>query len=315
MLSIHPSALCESETVGAGTRIGAFAHIQPGARIGRDCEIGPHVLIENGAVLGDRVTVKAGVQLWDGVQLEHEVFVGPNATFTNARLPRADGAEALRTVVHHRAAIGANATILPGLEIGANAVVGAGAVVTRSIPPNAIVAGNPARISGYANAMRPPTTAPFAGTAPKPGVVPLGVGRASLHELALVKDLRGALTVGEFEQHVPFRPRRYFVVFDVPSREARGEHAHKVCDQFLICVRGSCYVLLDDGRNRREVRLDRPDLGVYMPAMIWGTQYKYSPDGVMLVFASDPYDPSDYIRTYDEYLERLASDPPGLGQG
>lgn len=300
---IHSHALCESEAVGAGTRILAFAHVLPGARIGRECSICDGVLVENDVILGDRVTVKGGVQLWDGVRLEDDVFIGPNATFTNEQLPRRDGVR--RTVVHQGASIGANATILPGVEIGAHAVVGAGAVVTRSIPPNAIVAGNPARITGYVNTMRPATTEPHAGSMQKPGTVRLGVGAASLHEMPLVKDIRGALTVGEFEQHVPFRPRRYFIVFDVPSREARGEHAHKACHQFLICVRGSCHVLLDDGTTRREVRLDRPDLGVYMPAMIWGTQYKYSEDAAMLVFASDPYDAADYIRTYDEYLKHL----------
>jgi UDP-2-acetamido-3-amino-2,3-dideoxy-glucuronate N-acetyltransferase len=91
------------------------------------------------------------------------------------------------------------------------------------------------------------------------------------------------------------------MVYDVPSREVRGEHAHKVCEQFLICVRGSCGILLDDGKNRREFTLDRLDLGIYMPAMIWGTQYRYSPDAILLVFASHPYDPEDYVRTYDEF--------------
>ncbi|MFD8564433.1 FdtA/QdtA family cupin domain-containing protein [Streptosporangium canum] len=137
----------------------------------------------------------------------------------------------------------------------------------------------------------------------------LGVGAASLHELRVAADLRGELSVGEFERELPFTPKRYFLVFNVPSREVRGEHAHRHCEQFLICVRGSCGVLLDDGRNRREITLDRPSRGVHMPAMIWGTQYRYSPDAVLLVFASHYYDQDDYIRSYDEFRSVVSGEP------
>jgi hypothetical protein len=105
---------------------------------------------------------------------------------------------------------------------------------------------------------------------------------------------------------LPFSPARYFAVFGVPSIELRGEHAHKKCQQFLICLHGSCRVLLDDGERRCEVILDRPDIGVFMPEMIWGTQYRYSPDAVLLVFASRPYEADDYLRTYDEFLAERA---------
>src|SRR6185436_8881129 len=117
----------------------------PGARIGRNCNICSHVFIENGVVIGDNVTVKCGVQLWDGITLEDDVFIGPNVTFTNDRRPRSKRyPEAFeRTTVCAGASIGANATILPGLVIGRSAMVGAGAVVTHSVPPNAIVIGNP----------------------------------------------------------------------------------------------------------------------------------------------------------------------------
>jgi hypothetical protein len=104
---------------------------------------------------------------------------------------------------------------------------------------------------------------------------------------------------------VPFSPARYFAVFDVPSQELRGEHAHKRCQQFLICLHGSCRVLLDDGEQRCEVTLDRPDVGVFMPEMIWGTQYRYSPDAVLLVFASRTYEAKDYLRTYEEFQIEL----------
>ncbi len=125
----------------------------------------------------------------------------------------------------------------------------------------------------------------------------------SVHQFSVVPDLRGNLTVGEFTKEIPFLPLRYFLVFGVPSREVRGEHAHRECHQFLICVRGSCAVIADDGVERVEVILDAPNRGVYLPPMTWGIQYKYSPDAMLLVFASHHYDAADYIREYDDFLE------------
>lgn len=301
---IHPHAICESSSVGAGTRIWAFAHILPNARIGSDCNVCDGVFIENDVAIGDRVTIKCGVQIWDGITIESDVFIGPNATFTNDPFPRSKAhPEAFsRTVIRQGSSIGANATILPGVEIGMGAMIGAGAVVTRSVPPNAIVVGNPARIKGYVTDLPTrSTTIVNNEPGPTPNVTPLHVGCASLHKLKIAKDMRGELSVGEFGSDIPFKPERYFLVYNVPSREARGEHAHKECEQFLICVRGSCGVLLDDGQRRVEITLDRPEVGLYMPPMIWGTQYRYSPDAVLLVFASHSYDPDDYIRSYDQF--------------
>jgi len=150
--SVHPLALCESSSVGEGTRIWAFCHVLDGAVIGRDCNLGESVFVEGDVVVGDRVTVKNGVQLWDGVRLSDDVFVGPNATFTNDRMPRSRvyDHEPLPTVVEAGASIGANATILPGLVLGARCMVGAGSVVTRDVPAGALVVGNPARVIGEA---------------------------------------------------------------------------------------------------------------------------------------------------------------------
>jgi UDP-2-acetamido-3-amino-2,3-dideoxy-glucuronate N-acetyltransferase len=303
---VHENAVCESSTVGEGTRIWAFAHVLPGARIGKGCNICDGVFVENDVHVGDNVTVKCGVQLWDGLSLEDDVFVGPNATFANDRFPRSKvyPATLQKTIVRKGASIGANATILPGTEIGPGAMIGAGAVVTRNVPPNAIVVGNPGRITGYVQTSAgtaDPTSFVSADRTGSGNVRSLGVGRATLHDLKLVTDMRGSLTVGEFEREIPLIPKRYFVVFDVPTREVRGEHAHKQCNQFFVCLRGSLGVLLDDGYSRRELTLDRPGTGVFMPAMIWGTQYRYSSDAVLLVFASHFYDASDYIRSYDEF--------------
>jgi len=143
---IHPQALVETDTIGEQTRIWAFVHILPGASIGKECNICDHVFIENDVIIGDRVTVKCGVQLWDGLRIADDVFIGPNATFTNDRFPRSRKPFCLlKTWIEKGATIGANATILPGVTIGAYAMVAAGSVVTRDVPPNALVAGNPAR--------------------------------------------------------------------------------------------------------------------------------------------------------------------------
>jgi acetyltransferase-like isoleucine patch superfamily enzyme len=306
---IHPQALCESEHVGDGTRVWAFAHVLPGAVIGADCNICDGVFVENDVVVGDRVTVKCGVQLWDGVRLEDDVFVGPNATFTNDLHPRSrqHPDEFLRTVVGHGASIGANATILPGIRIGRRAMVGAGAVVTHDVPPNAIVAGNPARITGYfgaKQAVERPSAMPAATGASTPGELP---GGARLVSLTRAVDLRGSLVAVDHTGDLPFVPQRTFVVYDVPSRDVRGEHAHRECEQVLVCLRGSVTALVDDGRDRRELVLDRPDEGLYVPAMVWGTQYRYSDDAVLLVYASRPYEDHDYIRDYEGFLKEVAS--------
>lgn len=144
---IHPQALCESINVGEGTRIWAFAHILPGARIGKNCNICDGVFVENEVVIGDNVTIKCGVQVWDGITVEDNVFIGPNATLTNDMYPKSrnENWKLLHTVLRKGCSIGANATILPGIEIGEGAMIGAGAVVTKSVPAHAVIVGNPGR--------------------------------------------------------------------------------------------------------------------------------------------------------------------------
>lgn len=306
---VHPQGLCESRSIGKGTRVWAFAHVLPGAVLGSDCNICDHTFIENDVVLGDRVTIKCGVQVWDGVRLEDDVFVGPNATFTNDHFPRSKQrpAQFLKTVVSRGASIGANATILPGVKIGQNAMIGAGAVVTHDVPPNAIVVGNPARIVGYADTGEAVQSTRAVSNLRGDGQVQeTRVAGVTLHRLKLVKDMRGSLSVGEYSRDIPFTPQRYFLVFDVPSAEVRGEHAHVECHQFLICAKGQVAVVADDGVRREEYRLDSPDVGIYLPPMVWGIQYRYSADAVLLVFASHAYDAKDYIRNYDDFLAKKA---------
>lgn len=298
---VHPAAIVEvGASIGENTRIWAFVHVLAGAQIGADCNLCDHVFIENDVRVGDRVTIKSGVQLWDGARIEDDVFIGPNATFTNDQFPRSKRhpLQFLETHVRQGASIGANATVLPGLTIGRNAVIGAGAVVTRDVPPNAIVVGNPSRISGYVSSeedgKRQLRKLPVAD-------MTLNVA-VKLIELPLINDLRGSLSYAEYGQHLPFEPKRYFVILNVPSREVRGEHAHRELHQFLVCLKGQCSVAIDDGQHRDEVVLNGPNVGLHLPPMIWASQYHYSPDAVLMVLASDVYKAEDYIRDYDEYL-------------
>lgn len=144
---IHALADVQSPHIGEGTSVWQFVVVLAGARIGKNCNLCAQVFVENDVLVGDNVTVKCGVQLWDGVTLEDDVFIGPNATFTNDPFPRSKvyPEKFGRTVVKKGASIGANATILPGVTIGECALVGAGSVVTKDVPADTVVVGNPAR--------------------------------------------------------------------------------------------------------------------------------------------------------------------------
>jgi dTDP-4-dehydrorhamnose 3,5-epimerase-like enzyme len=164
------------------------------------------------------------------------------------------------------------------------------------------VAGNPARIVGYDGAGS--LSAGTASTAPaEVGVSATRVAGVTLHRLPGAHDLRGNLSFGEIGNQIPFEVKRYFLVYSVASKEIRGEHAHRSLHQFLICVHGRCHVVADDGANRQEFVLDSPTIGLHLPPMVWGIQYKYTEDAVMLVLASNKYDPDSYIRNYSEFLE------------
>ena len=152
-VDVHPSANVQTDSIGIGTTIWQFVVILPDAVIGSFCNINAYTFIENDVRIGNRVTIKCGVYLWDGIEIEDDVFIGPNATFINDSRPRSRKypEKFLCTKICKGASIGANATILGGITIGAYSLIGAGSVVTKDVPPYALVYGNPARIAGKVN--------------------------------------------------------------------------------------------------------------------------------------------------------------------
>lgn len=305
---VHPSALCETDRVGSGTRIWAFSHVLAGAIIGRDCNICESVFIEATVMVGDRVTIKNGVQLWDGVRVEDDAFVGPNATFTNDPRPRSRRrlSEYPQTIVGRGASVGANATLLPGVHIGMWAMVGAGSVVTRNVPPYALVRGNPARIVGYVDhsGFRTSAKSEISSSKTNAATSPQTlVGGATLYSLPVHEDMRGQLTVAELVDITGFpSPRRMFFVSNVPTADIRGEHAHRECHQLLFCVAGSISVRVDDGVSGAEVTLDAPSKALHVPPSVWCEQFRFSSESVLVVLASHEYDSGDYIRDYAQFL-------------
>lgn len=255
--------------------------------------LSPHVSLAStariaaGAVLMNRCEIGEGCEIGAGAVLD----------------PGNDGA----VVLEPGARILAGATIAGAVRIARGAIVRPGAVVTRDVPPHAVVAGNPAQIVGYTDVAAAATQIAASRAPENPGATPSRVRGVTLHKLPKVLDLRGNLTVGEFGRTLPFEARRYFMVFGVPNAEVRGEHAHRTCHQFLVCAHGSLSVVADDGSMREEFVLDDPSVGLHLPPLTWGIQYKYSPDAVLLVFASEYYDPAEYIRDYGEFLELAAA--------
>lgn len=313
---IHPSSLCESSQIGESTHLQAFTHILPGAKIGRDCNICDHVFIGNDVIVGDAVTVKSGVQLGEGMRIGDRVFIGPNVTFADEHFPSFGQKLVGKTqiLVEDDVFIGANATILPGIIIGRGAAIGAGAVVTSDVPPNAAVVGNPAIIIGYQDNTGSGDAANEAlldggSTLGKPigSRLDLGVGNCWLERLPNFTDMRGSLTPLEMGKGLPFVPERVFLVHGVPSHHVRGEHAHHLCEQFLVAAHGALSVVVDDGENRREIRLEDQTVGLYLAPMVWGIQYKFDRDTVLLVVASHVYDAGDYIRDYSSFRRLRAT--------
>lgn len=242
-----------------------------------------------------------GAYIAPEVIIGDHVYIGANAVILNDKQNTGND-----TIIHTGVEIGANATICSGLVINSKAQIAPGSVVTRSVPPFAIVEGNPAYIKGYVETMGHKSDLPRpAVPLIQPGVRTTNVKGVTLHTFKAVSDLRGNLSAGEFNKEIPFIPKRYFLVFDVPSAETRGEHAHLQCHQFLIALKGNVSVVADDGFFREEFLLNQINLGLYLPPMTWGIQYRYSAESVLLVFASEYYNSQDYIRDYAEFINMV----------
>lgn len=274
---ISPKAIIDCTTIlGEGCSIAAGATLGPGVRIGRSVRVGEGAVIVN-TVIGD------------------DCEIGPGSIL------QGDADTALR--IEPKVVVMAGSVVSAPVVIATGAALQPGAVVNRDVPPHAIVTGNPAQIIGY-DTVSPVSDASMTGEGSKHGqraVQETRVRGVTIHHFPKILDLRGNLTVGEFGRTAPFEPKRYFLVFGVPNAEIRGEHAHRECKQFLICTHGRCSVLADDGHQREEFLLDDPSIGLYLPPLTWGVQYKYSPDAVLLVFASHFYDSAEYIRSYQEF--------------
>jgi acetyltransferase-like isoleucine patch superfamily enzyme/dTDP-4-dehydrorhamnose 3,5-epimerase-like enzyme len=298
---IPNAELCESKSVGAGTRIGVGARIRKGASIGRDCIIGDNVLIENEVEVGDRVTIEPEAQLHGGLAVESDVRVGACAKLAVDRDLRSR--EAAKTIIKRAASIGAGATIVSGVLVGEGAVIGAQSTITAPVPPGAVVAGDPARILGYRDSERQPISAMQAARGLQIGAsAALPVRGCHLRRIASIADPRGRLTVTELGDDLPFAAKRIFFVHDVPEGHVRGGHSHRSCAQFLLAIQGNVSALIDDRQTRDEVVLDDPGSGLLVPPGIWSLQYRFSDRAVLVVFASRPYEAADYVRDYDEFL-------------
>jgi len=300
---IDPSARFEPDTLGDGSRVLAYVHVGPEAKIGRNCVVDDHAVVVGDVVLEDNVNVQAGARLLGRVRLEQGVTIGAGAVI-NGEAP-ADLDDPGEVIVRRFASLGPNVTVSPGVVVGRRAVVEAGAVVRQNVPANAIVSGNPATIVSYVDSEH--ASVPSQAAVPASGVAGITETRVrgvTLHALTNARDLRGSLMAAEFTD-LPFAPRRLFTVYDVPSESVRGAHAHRECAQFLVCLAGEVSCLVDDGSAREAIDLDALEVGLHIPPMIWGTQWKYTRDAVLLVLASHPYDAADYIRDYEEFLAEV----------
>jgi UDP-2-acetamido-3-amino-2,3-dideoxy-glucuronate N-acetyltransferase len=231
--------------------------------------------------LGADVVVGAGARLLGRVRVDLGASIGPNAVV--------DGSAAEK-----------------GLVVGRGAVVEAASVVDADVPAHAVVRGSPARIVSYVDALPEPTEPEIVDLSQLTAPTPTDVRGVVLHPATRARDLRGSLAAIEFDS-LPFVPRRTFAVYGVPDESVRGAHAHRTCAQLLYCMSGEITCVADDGTHRQAFRLSSPEVGLYVPPLVWGMQYRYSRDAVLVVLAELPYDPDDYIRDYEEFLELVAA--------
>ncbi|WP_256672320.1 WxcM-like domain-containing protein [Pseudomonas sp. ANT_J12] len=299
---IHEQAECLPGQIGMGTSVLAFVRLDPTACIGENCCIFSDVFIDKYVTIGSDVVIKYGAKVLDGVIVGDNSVIGAHVKIYGAT---SEPGNDRKTIIGKGVSLGDGVEVLAGVRVGDGAVVGADVVLTASVPPGAIMTGNPAKVVGYTR-----DTAPVAESDSDADVLrevqTTSVAGVTLHNLHNVQDKRGNLSMGEFGRNIPFMVSRYFLVYNVPAGEVRGDHAHFRCHQFLVAVKGTVHVIADDGVNREEFVLDRADKGLHLPPMTWGIQHKYSADAVLLVLASDYYDNEDYVRSYEEFISHVS---------
>lgn len=302
----HPNAICESKAVGDDTRIWAFVHILPGAVIGEGCNICDFVLIENQVRIGNHVTIKSGVQLWDGVTVEDGVFIGPNATFTNDIYPpnrgRTGKFQPLSIKLCKCATIGANATILPDVEVGENAIVGAGAVVTRSVPPGTVVVGNPARVVAHVGEDKLPKKSP---TMEKLAATGLPM-RSELGLISLGNHAAGGgrIPLMDGPLGLPFNPAHIFVLTLDTKNGQKALPARTNGFRLLVSLGARMLVMVESESSQQTFELGGVSgMGLLIPPMTW-THFKECDDkSKVMIIDSLPYEPdrSSYDLTYEAF--------------
>jgi dTDP-4-dehydrorhamnose 3,5-epimerase-like enzyme len=202
--------------------------------------------------------------------------------------------------------IDSGSIIASNVTIGEGAWLRAGTVALDDLYPYGIYEGNPSSLIGFRNKNCSKKKAPvydrFSFELETQNNLELPVKGCLLTRLPTFIDPRGQLTVGELNSQLPFIPKRFFFVYNVPFQELRGDHAHIECHQFIVCIRGSVKVLLDDGCSSCQVFLDNPSIGLYMPPMTWGSQFNFTESATIVVFASHHYDSQDYIRSYADFI-------------
>ena len=307
-IQIHKTAEVLTKKIGKGTKVWQNTVILKNAVIGKNCNINCNCFIENYVKLGNFTTIKSGTYLWDGVIIGNNVFIGPNVTFTNDKYPKSKKKPKffLKTKIEDGVSVGAASILMPGITLGKGSVIGAGSLVTKSVPSYAVVAGSPAKIINYIDNVKiNKKNNLLSKKKVKFKIKNTRIAKVFISNFKTFTDLRGDLSVGDLQNDIPFKVKRFFLISKVPNEKIRGEHAHYKCHQFIICTKGSCSVTLDDGKKRFSLNLDNPSKGLYIPPKIWSTQYNHTRDASILVFASHKYDPRDYIRDYNIFLRTI----------
>jgi UDP-2-acetamido-3-amino-2,3-dideoxy-glucuronate N-acetyltransferase len=260
-------------------------------------------MIDPTAVVRDIFSVGEGTKIGAFSIVGYHASLGQNVevgsrVIINGSTPLGEnGSEVL---VEDSVLLGDGCVIVGPARIGTRAIVKPGAVITGFVPPFAIIEGNPAQVVGYAN--EAPLDAPFIIPPSEPGES-ISVAGCDVWRLPRVTDVRGNLTSAEIGRLLPFEPKRFFLVYDVPNEKIRGTHAHHELHELLICACGSVTVTLDNGVESAQVLLDDPSVMIHLKPKTWTTQYNYSHDAVLIVLCSHVYEADDYIREYGKFLE------------